>query len=185
MRSLRDRRIENEWILVQQLAEKNIGVLASHKWDKGPDGDRFHVRLEQTNGLVHSGSTVSQSSSHEVVLLFPRFFPSVPIEAKLLVPVFHPNVEPATGFVCLWERFWSGDTTVHSVRRLQRIISWDMFNTESHQIMQREAVAWHQNGNHGLSLPLSFKAINGWEELATVCGQRCRDVVFRRRLSTV
>ena len=53
--------------------------------------------------------------SHEVVFRFPRFYPSVPIEAVLSVPTFHPNVDSDTGFVCLWNNFASGDTILEAL----------------------------------------------------------------------
>jgi len=75
-------------------------------------------------------------------LRFPRFFPAVPIEATLTLPVFHPNVDSRSGFVCLWTRTSPGDTVMEALRRLQRIVAWAAVNNEAEHVMQPEAARW-------------------------------------------
>jgi hypothetical protein len=96
---------------------------------------------------------------HEAELRFPRFFPSVPIEAYLRRPVFHPNVDPVNGFVCLWDRFSPGDTVVTAVRHLQRIVAWRMLNLWADHVMQPEAAAWHGGDRDGYRLPLGYREL--------------------------
>jgi hypothetical protein len=164
--SMRDRRIRNECELLVRLAERNAGVLHVYEWHDGPGGARFQIRLEQTRGLVRSGGELIQAGGHAATLILPRFFPSVPIEALLPVPVFHPNVEPESGFVCLWDRSSPGNTIIQAVYRLQRMIAWDVLTLQTDHVMQPEAAVWYENRNRGVTLPLEFRAISGYEALA-------------------
>jgi len=66
----------------------------------------------------------------------------VPIEAFLAVPVFHPNVHPDNGFVCLWTRGSTGDTIVTALVRLQNVIGWRLHNASPDHLMQPAALAW-------------------------------------------
>lgn len=123
---LRNRRLENEWDLLGLLAQANPENLQVVGRNRETDGDWFQVILHQT---------------HAAGFRFPDLFPSVPIEAFLKQPVFHPNVHPETGFVCLWDRFSSSDTIAIAVRQLQRVIRWEVFNSNPDHVMQPEALA--------------------------------------------
>ena len=105
---LRQRRIENEWELLQELAQDNPALLSEIRRDH----EDFLLKLSQTNAPVHTEENIELRSEHDVRISFPRFFPTMPIEAYVARPVFHPNVHPDTGFVCLWGRFSLHDTVV-------------------------------------------------------------------------
>src|SRR5262249_38688823 len=98
--------------------------------------------------------------SHKVSLSFPRFFPSTPIEARLAVQDFHPNVHTETAFVCLWNRFSPGDTVIEAISQLQQVISCQLLNEETDHVMQPEALAWYQDPARGVKLPLPYQPIN-------------------------
>lgn len=144
--TLYERRVDEEWNLLQKLAERNPGVVELVGRRRLADGDLFEVALHQTAGIVGwRGTEPVLERSHRVLLRFPRFFPAVPIEATLASPVFHPNVDPRSGFVCLWTRTSAGDTIMEALRRLQRIVAWAAVNNAAEHVMQPEAVRWGQD----------------------------------------
>jgi len=143
--TLYERRVDQEWKLLQRLAERNPGVVEVVGRRRLADGDIFEVALHQTPGIVGwRGTEPVLERSHRVLLRFPRFFPAVPIEATVAPPVFHPNVDPMSGFVCLWTRTSAGDTVMEALRRLQRIVAWAAVNNAVEHVMQPEAVRWGQ-----------------------------------------
>jgi hypothetical protein len=156
---VRDRRIENEWALLcnaQRRYPTLLEVLGKHS---GPDGDSFAILLHDTSGLVEIDGQKTLVSSHEAEIRFPRFFPYVPMEATLLRPVFHPNVDPINGFVCLWSRFAVGDTVVTALLQLQKVIVWELINQDPRHVIQPTAVEWYKSPSREWSLPLSYVAI--------------------------
>ena len=143
--TLYERRVDGEWKLLAEVARLNPGVVEVVARRRLADGDVFEVRLHQTAGIVGwQGAAAVLERSHRVLFRFPRFFPSVPIEATLAPPVFHPNVDPINGFVCLWTRTSPGDTVMEALRRLQRIIAWAAVNYSAEHVMQPEAARWGQ-----------------------------------------
>jgi ubiquitin-protein ligase len=150
--SVRSRRLENEWAMLAKLADHNPGVLEVVRRETLPGAEVFHVILHRTSAMsLGPPPELMEYASHEVAFRFPSLYPSVPIEAFLTRPVFHPNVHPENGFVCLWDRFSSGDTIIEAIRKLQRVITWELWNDRTEHIMQPGAPKWHERFAAGLS----------------------------------
>lgn len=152
--SVSQRRVANEWRDAQQLAACNTNVIRMGPPRTDGDDSLFTVTLQQVAGLVRTPDGLRLLDGHTATLKFPRFFPALPIEAYLSVPVFHPNVDPVNGFVCLWDRYSPGDTAIDAILHLQQIVSWKMLNLNAEHIMQPDAAAWHAAGAEGFPLPL-------------------------------
>ncbi|HLW86645.1 MAG TPA: hypothetical protein VKR60_15615 [Candidatus Sulfotelmatobacter sp.] len=133
--------------------------------------------------MVKREPELSVQDCHDVTFHFPRFFPSVPIEASLAQAVFHPNVHPENGFVCLWDGFSPGDTVLEAAGQLQRVIGWQLVNERADHLMQPQALAWYRNPERSMRLPLAFQSLQKPEgfELARTYGQRPEG--SRKRLS--
>src|ERR1017187_4128119 len=110
MPTVYDRRLEQEWRLLGLLASINPSVIEVVSRTGGGHDQAFVISLRKTTGLVAVHGDLTEIGDHEATFHFPRFFPTPPIEASLRTSVFHPNVHPETGFVCLWGRFSVGDT---------------------------------------------------------------------------
>jgi hypothetical protein len=157
--TLHQRRVEQEWRLLQMLASMNRPVLEILNRGQEATSEIFCVVLRQTYGLAKQASELKLLETHTVVVHFPEFFPSVPIEVSLLNPVFHPNVHPVNGFVCLWNRFSAGDTVMEAVLRLQRIITWELLNEGGDHVLQPECISWHRDPQRGIKLPLDCQPV--------------------------
>ncbi len=178
---MRERRIENEWKLLQKLAGGNPGTLEILERAVGSAGEFFRVRLHGTTSPIKTNAGIELRQCHQIEFGFPRFFPAVPIEANLQLPVFHPNVDPDNGFVCLWSHTCAGDTIVDAVTRLQRIIAWDLVNFAPDHMMQRDAVNWYRNDTRTIALPCPFEAIAVPESLLPAGHSRDRLPAQRRQ----
>ena len=130
---MRERRVANERRLLDLLAAENPEGLTLAGWESREGGDIARVALLDTPAYRIGGGIVRR---HEVRLVLPEYFPSVPIEAYLEVPVAHANVHPVNGFVCLWDRHAKGDTVIEALRQLQRIITWQLWNSNPNHNMQ-------------------------------------------------
>lgn len=157
MAGLHQRRVEQERRLLGMLVEANSEIVIPDSSLSSSDLLRF--RLLKTAGLVRSSHGLRTKESHDVILRFPRFFPSLPMEASLQEPVFHPNIHPENGFVCLWGRFSPGDTVIEAVVQLQRVLTWQLVNEEADHMMQAEALAWYRRDGREISLPLPCEPV--------------------------
>jgi hypothetical protein len=151
---VRARRLDNEWAFLACLVEHNSGLLEAVKRERQPDADLFHVALRRTSAFSLENPP-AVLTSHDVAFRYPEYYPSVPIEAFLATPVFHPNVHPGTGFVCLWSRHSAGDTILEAVRQLQRVITWELTNSSAEHVMQPEALRWVPD----VALPLAYEPV--------------------------
>lgn len=180
MTSTRERRIDNEWALLAELARSNPGTLDNLSRSRDAEADFFRVALHRTAALTGTPPHLQRVDSHVVDFRFPAWYPAVPIEAFLSVPVFHPNVHPDNGFVCLWTRGSTGDTIVTALVRLQNVIGWRLHNASPDHLMQPEALAWAASST-GLPLPCTPLEIPA--SLLLELNWRQPPAEFRRRLS--
>jgi hypothetical protein len=56
--------------------------------------------------------------------------------------LFHPNVKPETGFVCLWQEANPRDTAIQAVARAQAMAAYRMVNMGGAHQMNRDAADW-------------------------------------------
>ena len=173
----RERRIFNEWSLLEQTGRANQGTLELLGRRQVPEEDVFRLAVHETSAIVRNRENSNLVCSHVAEVHFTRFFPSVPIEVNLQIPVLHPNVDPENGFVCLWHKFGPADTVIDALHRLQKIISWNWVNFERVHVLQPAAVEWFANNR--TALPLGYRPILWPED----CGLRrqCLQEDFRRR----
>jgi len=160
--SLRDDRIQNEWRLLEQLARLNPGAVRAERHERSPGKDVFLVRLNESSGVEsidREGNPVIRHS-HTLRFVFQRYYPDMPVEAYVDQPLFHPNIRPETGFVCLWESSSADYTIVQAVARARAMAAFRMVNLGTAHLMNRGAAQWYtQVGMPRQLVPLS------WDEL--------------------
>src|ERR1044071_6233232 len=90
---LREKRLKNEWKLLQEMAAVNPARIEHLRIEH----DQYLFELRATPAPFRSADQIVIKDHHGVKLSFPRFFPAVPIELYLDEPALHPNVHPSTG----------------------------------------------------------------------------------------
>ena len=173
-------RIDNEWALLAEMVRANPGLLDGPSRSRTAEADVFRLTLRGTTALTGAPPVLHRVDTHVVEFRFPGYFPAVPIEAFLSVPVFHPNVHPDNGFVCLWTRGVTGHTVVTALVRLQNVIGWRLYNSHSDHLMQPEALAWAATAT---GLPLPCTPLEVPAALQSELNWRQAPAEFRRRLS--
>lgn len=160
---LRRQRIENEWAFLQRMAEANPRLIVP----QDRSADEFLVLLRETDAPVEHDGKIEIVDDHQVRLSFARFFPTIPLEAYLIRPVFHPNIHPSTGFVCLWRNSSVADTVVEALIQLQRVLTCSLFTDSPDHVMQPRALAWVLASHPGVQLPLKCTPLSkpsAWDE---------------------
>ena len=172
IRSLRADRIAKERELLGRLVALNPSSLEILDQSARPDEESVRVRLHDSPGLESaSGTSLKLRHTHTFSLRFARFYPDVPIECYVEEPLFHPNVKPETGFVCLWNEANPRDTLVQALARAQAMAAYRMVNLGGPHQMNLAAAEWYTRVGQPKGLvPLT------WSELRVYDIQRGRMV---------
>lgn len=175
---VRDNRIANEWQLLIQFAALNPDRI--QEIQKKEDGG-FTFLLKEVPSLSQKPERNKQlplQTEHRVAVEFPRYYPSVPCEVFLSVPVFHPNIDPINGFVCLWNQHRVANNIEVAIVKLAAVLAWELMNADAPHIMQPEALEWYRASTEERSpLPLQVTPWNRITAFSIVTPPR------RRRLS--
>jgi ubiquitin-protein ligase len=164
-RGLRADRVEKEWALLDRLAAANPEYIEVIGRTPSAVEDVFHVRLHSSPGIarVH-GETLETRDSHTFRFCFTRFYPEVPVDCYVAEPLFHPNVNPESGFVCLWEQANPRETVVQALARTQAIAAFRMVNTGAPHLMNKDAAAWYERVAKPRQLvPLTWSELKVYE----------------------
>ena len=128
--SPRERRLVAEWDLLQSLACLNperIGNLAV-------EDEVFFCTLHKTPAL--RAGTKDIVTNHRLKIVFPLYYPSVPLELYLKDSVVHPNVHPRTGFLCLWDKHQVSNNVEHALHKTVAMLSRRLENRNPIHVMQ-------------------------------------------------
>lgn len=163
--SLRADRIDREWKLIDRLARVNPDHLEVLERTSTPNEDVFHVRLHHSPGLEDAdGTKLSTRDRHTIRLGFTRFYPEVPIECYVDEALFHPNIRPETGFVCLWQEANPRHTAIQALARAQAMAAFRMVNLGGAHQMNRRAADWYVNiGKPQGLVPLTWDELHVYE----------------------
>ena len=143
MTSVYQRRLRAEWDLLNRLALLNPKRLT------GLEADDVTFRATLGVPRLSSGFSVAvprwekeslERPAHAFRVSYPVHFPAVPMELFLETPVFHPNIHPETGFVCLWERHRVSNTVEHAVHKLLAMLEGRLYNADAVHVMQPDAL---------------------------------------------
>lgn len=137
MFAVTERRIAAEWLLLQQLVQANPARLSGLRAESAS----FHVRLHGPVAVsIPNGNHGPVLFEHDLRIDFPVHFPAVPMEMYLATPVAHPNVHPASGFVCLWERHRVSNTVEIAMHKLVAMLAGLLWNGHAPHVMQPEVI---------------------------------------------
>ncbi|RPJ85941.1 MAG: hypothetical protein EHM18_08780, partial [Acidobacteria bacterium] len=163
--SLRADRLDREWRLLERFQALNPDKVEILQRQSGPDEEVFHVRLLNSPGIeALSGAQPVIRDRHTLRFCYPRFYPEMPIECYIQEPLFHPNVKPETGFVCLWEEASSRHNLIQAISRAQAMAAYRMVNLGGPHMMNRPAAEWYEQiGRPQQLVPLSWEDLKVYE----------------------
>ena len=156
MLTMRTRRIENEWLSLEALQRLN-----PERMRFAGAGELVWVEVDGFSALCRApvaeeSMSEAVASRHRVRIAFPRYYPTMPVEVYLDAPVFHPNVNPDNGFVCLWTRHRVQTTLEQTLAQLQRVLAWALLNVDADHVVQPDALDWYARPGVRDQLPLHF-----------------------------
>jgi hypothetical protein len=134
--NLRNRRMETEWQLLGSLADANKTAFA--QITRLPN--EFRVVMCESPAWVGRRSERRIETRHELRYVYPRYYPFLPLEGYFVHPISHINVDPMTGFVCLWKDYRPSQTIVDAVLITRAIMAGDVANWDPAHRMQQDAV---------------------------------------------
>lgn len=150
-KSLRDRRLEQEIRIFQELAAANADRMRVRSI--GTDGDAYLVSF-RLSGCEFLSLDRRVGDGMDMEIRFTRYYPLVPPEVSFIPAIFHPNVSPESGFVCLFEDYRMEYGVVEYLQIAQQVATWQIWNGDPQQVLSPEAVAWLEAGASGIALPL-------------------------------
>lgn len=156
MLTLRERRLAHEWEVLQQLKANSPEKLLLME-RKGDEAFLLTVAdMPALSAKPGKDLLTVVTDLHSIMISFPRYYPSMPCEVYLSRPVFHPNIDPVNGFVCLWNKHRVAYTSIQALMQLSAILAWRLFNPDAPHLMQPDALDWHNTASEAKTyLPLA------------------------------
>lgn len=130
--NLRSRRMEEEWQLLEKLASVNPCVLVNISRSL----KEFRIVLRNSPAWIQAEDKLRIENEHVVRYVYPRYYPTLPIEGYFTCPIVHLNVDPLTGFVCLWDQYRPSQTIVDAILITRAIMAWKIANRDPAHCMQ-------------------------------------------------
>ena len=134
--NLRDRRMDTEWQMLEALAQANEPTFAALTRAR----DAFHILMRESPAWVGKSSERQIETEHSLRYVYPRYYPSLPLEGYFSRPIFHVNVDPATGFVCLWKDYRPAQTIIDAILITRAIMACKAANLDRAHRMQDDAL---------------------------------------------
>lgn len=141
---VRENRIAGEWQLLQELAILNPDRIQELEQQERGSIQLTLFRSPALKEKPEAGQLPTIVDLHRIKIEFPRYYPSVPCEVFLSRPVFHPNIDPANGFVCLWDQHRVANTVETAIVKLTAVLAWELLNGDAPHIMQPTALDWYR-----------------------------------------
>jgi hypothetical protein len=130
--SLRDRRMDSEWELLAAMSAANPAALVSIDREE----NAFRLLMQESPAWVGKGTERRIETEHALRYVYPRYYPSLPLEGYFARPISHVNVDPVTGFVCLWKEFQPSQTIVDAILITRAVMAWKTANLDPAHCMQ-------------------------------------------------
>lgn len=155
----RRQRIENEWRLLGRVCEVNAERL--RRGERREEGLEEVFEATLVGWPCLDGPDRVSREDRTALIRFPRFYPAQPLEITLDRAVFHPNVDAASGLVCLWNPASPLLTVADALEQLRRVLAWETWSESEEHAAQPEALRWAGTGgaakiqiaDRGLELP--------------------------------
>ena len=147
--NLRERRMDTEWELLEALAGANAGTFTAIARTE----NEFRLVMHDSPAWVSAPKGPRIETEHALRYLYPRYYPTLPLEGHFVRPILHINVDPATGFVCLWQEYRPMQTIVDAILITRALMAYKAANRAPVHRMQHDVFADNDKA-HALPMPL-------------------------------
>lgn len=134
---------------MKELVEWNTHIQFEANLDYAPFIYTVTMDYDSFWALAQDGHTPRISNDHQVKITLGADYPRRAPRVQWLTDIFHPNIDPNTGAVCLgalMERYLPGMGLVRLVTMLAEMIQWRNFDLTSS--LNATAAAWAANTAH-------------------------------------
>jgi ubiquitin-protein ligase len=116
---------------------------------EGDPPEKYTVEF-MVNGLVQSDGTenVKMQSVHRAEVFLPLDYPRRPPFARMITPVFHPNIDPQK--ICIGDHWSAGQSLALLISRIAEMICFQSYNVKSP--LNARAAAWTEQNSAQLPL---------------------------------
>ena len=106
---------------------------------EGDPPEKYTVEF-RVNGLVESDETEDLLSQtvHRAEIFLPLDYPRRPPFARMITPVFHPNIDPQK--ICIGDHWSAGQSLALLISRIAEMICFQSYNVKSP--LNAKAAAW-------------------------------------------
>ncbi len=106
---------------------------------EGDPPEKYTVEFS-VNGLVESDETEDLLSQtvHRAEIFLPLDYPRRPPFARMITPVFHPNIDPQK--ICVGDHWSAGQSLALLISRIAEMICYQSYNVKSP--LNAKAAAW-------------------------------------------
>ena len=123
---MRTRRLRAD---AEQMARAFAGFpLISVQAVAGDPPDVYQVEYNLSSLELKKGKAVPRQS-HRVEIQLTSDYPRLCPKCKMLTPIFHPNIDPAT--ICVGDHWTAGERLVDLVIRIGEMIAYQAYNIKS------------------------------------------------------
>src|SRR5262245_38984445 len=112
-----------------------------------PEKYTFEFRV---NGLTESDDpkNLLSQSVHRSEVFLPLDYPRRPPFARMITPVFHPNIDPQK--ICVGDHWSAGQSLAQLIARIAEMICFQSYNVKSP--LNAKAAAWAEQNSTRLPL---------------------------------
>jgi ubiquitin-protein ligase len=133
--------------------QKNVtDAFAAHPYirvvrTEGTPAERYVVEFNVA-GLVPDQDNFVRREAHQAEILLSLDYPRRPPLARMLTPVFHPNIDPQK--ICIGDHWSAGESLTELIVRIGQMITFQSYNVKSP--LNAKAAAWAEQNESSLPL---------------------------------
>ncbi|MHB9004772.1 MAG: ubiquitin-conjugating enzyme E2 [Coriobacteriia bacterium] len=135
--NVRLRRLVSDYEAVKRLIHAHPRIEIEGVAGSPPERYRFIVHARS---LRKRGADLERVDTHRVEITMPAGYPRDPPYCRMLTPVFHPNIDPAT--ICVGDHWTPAETLANIVQRIGEMLAYQSYNVKSPR--NGEAAQWVQ-----------------------------------------
>ena len=133
---MRQRRLKSDYEHMKKaFAGWNLGRIESAA---GEPPEKYVIELNVKGLEMNGGPEPKVRDVHQVEIQLVSEYPRLGPKCRMLTPIFHPNIDPAT--ICVGDHWTAGERLADLVVRIGEMIGYQAYNIQSP--LNAEAAMW-------------------------------------------